>query len=519
MIVKDTVLLPSLRYIVQMLDAGTDAAHIVSDLKDLCEYGFTEGTSHVIKTLKEIYLWFDSYAEDREKAKGQLEDVILRGTGCGECLKCYDCLRMFWIQVYHRLYDETAFKKLEGMLCGENTYVFRTLPPEIYRHLDARMSAADYYWEHCGSMKKIKKFNNRLIVLKGMSSSTPAMLNSAFNTQNFHGGGLYINWKGFGIVIDPGYHFVEAMHNTGLTVMDVNAVIITHEHIDHNNDMRILEDLNQSLARFTKEKDREHKISWYLDEATYSLVEGLQRTESGFNQKTNQIFELDPNAGQAFKQSGNGGGHVCWEERSIPSEGLLLYEQNRVKIFLRIAGTEHEKSHNKYLQHTFSVKLVFTEADMVRSVYYTSDTRYQKSVGNLAKDSDIVIANISSVYEEDILKAKPKETHLGYWGCYRLLEDMCKKPPSFFLVSEFWNGKTDIRFDIVKFLKEEAVKLCEEMRANTKIIPAEIGMQIDLEKLQIQCMICKRFSDKVITVKPAEEYGEIRCICDKCYII
>ena len=96
---------------------------------------------------------------------------------------------------------------------------------------------------------------------------------------------------------------------------------------------------------------------------------------------------------------------------------------------------------------------------------------------------------------------------------------MCKKPPSFFLVSEFWNGKTDIRFDIVKFLKEEAVKLCEEMRANTKIIPAEIGMQIDLEKLQIQCMICKCFSDKVITVKPAEEYGEIRCICDKCYII
>ena len=83
----------------------------------------------------------------------------------------------------------------------------------------------------------------------------------------------------------------------------------------------------------------------------------------------------------------------------------MLYEQNRVKIFLRIAGTEHEKSHNKYLQHIFSVKLVFTEADMVRSVYYTSDTRYQKSVGNLAKDSDIVIANISSVYEEDILKA------------------------------------------------------------------------------------------------------------------
>ena len=517
MIVKDTVLLPGLRYIVQMLDTDTDVGHIVANLKDLCEYDFTAGSSSVFKTLREIYLWFESYAADSEKAKEQLEDIISREAECSECAYCYDCLRVFWIAVYHRFYDETAYKDLEETLSRENTYVLHALPMEIYRHLDAKMSAADYYWEHCSSMKRRKTFKNRLIVLKGMSSSTPAMLNSAFNTQNFHGGGLYINWEGFGMVIDPGYHFVEAMHNAGLTILDVDAVIITHEHIDHNNDIRIL-DLNQSLFRVTEKRGRQHKITWYLDEATCGLVEGLQRTESGFKQGTNKIFKLSPSEGKAFKQTSRDGG-ACWEERDIPSEGLVLYEQDSDKAVLRINNTEHERSNDKYLQHTFSVKLVLMKDSVIRRIYYTSDTRYNKTISNMAKDSEIVVANLSSVYENDILKEKLKETHLGYWGCYRLLEDMRDNPPAFFLVSEFWNGKTDIRFDIVKFLKEEVRNLYKKIGSNTKIIPAEIGMQIDLEKLQIQCMICKHFSDKVIIVKPAEEYGEIRCICDKCYFI
>lgn len=520
MIVKDTVLLPTLRYIVQMMDAGIDMPHIVSNLKDLCEYDFTTGNSSFFKTVREIYLWFGRYVEDYEKAREQLEDMISKETGCGECAQCYNCLRLFWIIVYHRLYDKMAYKDLEEILCKENTYVFRSLPLEISRHLDARISAADYYWEHCSSMKKRKKFKNRLIVLKGMSSSTPAMLNSAFNTQNFHGGGLYINWEGFGIVIDPGYHFVEALHNAGLTILDVDAVIITHEHIDHNNDIRILDDLNQSLSRFTEKKDREHKIIWYLDEASCGLVEGLQRTESGFRQKTNDIFKLKPNLDKVFKQSSSDDGRVYWEEQTIPlAEGLVLYEQDDIKIILQISNTEHEMRNDKYLRHTFSVKLVLTRENVVRRIYYTSDTKYNEIICNMAKDSEIVVANLSSVYEEDLLKIKGKETHLGYWGCYRILENMSDNPPAFFLVSEFWNGKTDIRFDVVKFLKEEAGKLCEKMRTNTKIIPAEIGMQIDLEKLKIQCMVCKRFSNKVITVKPTEEYGEIRCICDKCYFI
>ena len=83
-------------------------------------------------------------------------------------------------------------------------------------------------------------------MLKGMSSSTPAMLNNIFDTNDYVGGGFYLNWNGYGVAIDPGYSFVHNLHHYGLSVLDVQAVIITHEHIDHNNDMRLLDDLGKN---------------------------------------------------------------------------------------------------------------------------------------------------------------------------------------------------------------------------------------------------------------------------------
>ena len=92
---------------------------------------------------------------------------------------------------------------------GDKYYVFSRFPDNLYRQLDARTKAGEYYWEQCKRFGKFKTVDNKLIVLKGMSSSTPAILNGAFGTQSYHGGGLYLNWFGFGIAIDPGYHFIE----------------------------------------------------------------------------------------------------------------------------------------------------------------------------------------------------------------------------------------------------------------------------------------------------------------------
>ena len=48
------------------------------------------------------------------------------------------------------------------------------------------------------------------------------------------------------------------------------------------------------------------------------------------------------------------------------------------------------------------------------SIGYTSDTHYEESVAENLKGSNIIIANISGVYEDDIKKINYKNRHLGY---------------------------------------------------------------------------------------------------------
>lgn len=163
---------------------------------------------------------------------------------------------MFLIELYEKFYSDSKFEDLKAGIKNNNYYVFERLPENIYRHLDAKTKVGEYYWEHCKNLRRTESFLNKFVVLKGMSSSTPAILNGAFNTQAYHGGGLYFNWSGFGIAIDPGYHFVENMHNAGLSILDIDAVVITHEHIDHTNDIRILDDLNYSLTDYLRDEKK-----------------------------------------------------------------------------------------------------------------------------------------------------------------------------------------------------------------------------------------------------------------------
>lgn len=74
------------------------------------------------------------------------------------------------------------------------------------------------------------------------------------------GGGIYIKWRGTGLVIDPGINFMENMHMSGLGINDIDAVIVTHNHIDHNGDLITIDDL---AFQFNK-----CGISLYMDKQT-----------------------------------------------------------------------------------------------------------------------------------------------------------------------------------------------------------------------------------------------------------
>lgn len=507
MIIRDTVLIPALQYVLKNIEEESMESartHIEAfrSIQIPCD---EDENNTVSKALDEILEWMSLYAEDSDSARNSLDEKLNREKGCDSCLVCRDCFKVFWIEVYNYFYSDSKYEKRLTEIRKGNLYDFHALPESLRRHIDTKTSASDYYWERCKALKKIKSFQNRLVMLKGLSSSTPAVMNGAFNTDTYTGGGIYLNWDGFGIVIDPGYHFIEAMHNSGLSVLDVDAVVITHEHIDHSNDMRVLDDLNYSLHRYGKEH---HCISWYLDGITYRIAQQFRITGSGFAKETSQLYCIDPEKQTAVDEN--------MTEMNI-SEGIpLLYKPGNAEIVLRVVPTLHEKKNNDYLRHTFGCSFLLVKDLLQRKLFYTSDTAYGKEIGGLSEGADLVIANISSVYEEDLLRANAKKTHLGYMGCFNLLEAMKENPPSLFLLSEFWNAKSDIRFDISKYLSEE-IKKNFLSDSKLRIVPTEVGMQVDLKTLRVQCSCCHNFTGEFIVAKPTQEYEKIKYICKECY--
>lgn len=174
---------------------------------------------------------------------------------CKLCVSCNECAKSF--------YDVLQGKREE-----------RPLPFELEDYLASR-SQLYYYLSSYKTVRSYRRIDNTLICLKGFSSTTPAIYSATFE-NTCTGGGIYFNVEGFGIVIDPGIGFVDSMHKQGIFIEDINAVIVTHNHLDHNADIRtisaLLHDINRyydSQVKFYKRffrgiNNKEHTVDWWL---------------------------------------------------------------------------------------------------------------------------------------------------------------------------------------------------------------------------------------------------------------
>lgn len=505
---NETVLTPIYRYVFNILEKnGKDSIDksirelevFYNHWKDKMEtVGLENDDYSVLKKCMDVLNAYKSLG-DKAEEKWVAYKTEIEKVSCSNCYPCLHCKRYFWEELGEFLFNIRNEEK------QRKKYIpLKMLPDKIARNLEPSVGTSELYRARAG--KKSDEFWDKLIVLKGMSSSTPTMLNSIFDTDEFDGGGFFFNFHGYGVAIDPGYHFMRNLHHYGLSVLDIDAVIITHEHIDHNNDMRLLDDVHYSVYRYGKANAKGHQIKWYMDSVSYKLATILQESNSGFNEKANLLYCVNPEDGKDTAHDGTG-------DFSIQKEFKLTND-----IKLEIFPTQHiVDDKGGYSKHTFGCRFVLEAEGKKTTVVYTSDTRYFQKLVSEVNDADILIANISGIYEDDYMKVKEKSTHLGYYGCYYLLRkcfEEYKKYPRFMLLSEFWSGKSDIRYDVSSQLSSE---LKEVNISEIYVLPAERGMTLDLDKQKIQCSQCGGYSDRIIVKKPSGLYEKINVVCDSCY--
>lgn len=421
---------------------------------------------------------------------------------CGLCISCIGCEEEYWQEV-------------RRLLGNDNKPSEYNLPKEIDELLVQKEKPEEIYVKNYLLTRQTHEYLNKLVMLKGFSSSTPFLLNHSLNTNYYSGGGFYFNWYGVGIAIDPGYHFVQNLHQNGLNVLDINVVVITHEHIDHNSDMRLLDDLHYNASKVFRDdrwlwdesgwgisqvKDPRHTIHWYMDDVTYEMADLLRKKGSGFSSECNELHcvKIKPDGKAVFK----------------------LSERIRLDVF----RTKHEQIKDKkdvFWPHTFGCAFTCMQKDgTIRKIGYTSDTSFHTDiVSNMCevlKDCDILIENISGIYKEDILLETLKERHLGYYGCYKLIEELharSKNKLRYVLLSEFSNLVNDIRFDIAKYMQDN---IHQNIDSYIQVYPAEIGMVVDLDYLSVRCSECYEYTGQPMVVRQEDENMPLRYCCGNC---
>lgn len=505
---KSSVLFPYYSYISMFIEGWKlknknekteSSKDIVESLDNLIQYLENQTSKKIYDQLYTIKNAFNESVINNPHVQFEhIQNSYFQSENCNLCAVCKNCSKKFLSLCALEMFDaksEFVIKNIKSefsnsiktlSLSDKNS--FKLIDSNIFSLInDNRETILKQYISRIDKVKSLSKAENYLLILKGMSSSSPWLYNSTTN-KHFSGGGFYIKWNDKGIVIDPGYNFVDNLHNYDLTIQDVDYVIITHNHIDHNHDVRIIDDLNKNIW-----KEKRHTIHWYLDSNSYNFSKVFLEDFSSTNNEPCNIIEYKndtPNAIYFYLD-------FC-ELKFFPTEHIMIDEHS-------------------YSTDSYGVKIKFHSNDkkVHTTLSYTSDTHYNDNLVKYIDNSDIIIANISGIYETDIKQIEFKKRHLGYWGCVKILE-MLKTKPCLFLLSEFWSGINDIRFPIAKYMQNEISKQFPEEKF--KVIPADIGLSISLDSKKIKCSYCNKYADSVKIAKPKNDFDNLQYICNDCLI-
>lgn len=349
-----------------------------------------------------------------------------------------------------------------------------------------------------------------LTVLRRWQSFTPALSTGA--ADDSRGGGYFVyrtdgdGHVAQGLVVDPGFDFVENFLAQGFSIRDIDAVIMTHAHVDHTADFLRLVTL---VVEYNKNRDKEPEKK-LLALMSPGCFERFERAISGSWEYFSDVIVMD--TGQAIDKG---------RPRSEWSDYLLQLTHFRVSARFAL--------HNDTTSHD-SVGLVVSGIDESKKarplVAFTGDTMWWSSIGDQYADVPTVCANLGGIVPygkryggqtvkipghllqvTGVKEVVEEENHL-YWPGFSMLTEKLNHQTRLVVVTELGEElKGGLRTDMVRQLKGEPM-----------FLPEDIGLTVKLsEAPEVLCCACGRTVDSQDT--EFRSYGRdesIYYVCRAC---
>lgn len=320
--------------------------------------------------------------------------------------------------------------------------------------------------------KSIKPdFFSFLSILRRWNSYTPILPQKKSHTK---GGGYFIHHAGTGIVIDPGYNFIENFLNEGFKLDDIDVVIITHAHNDHTVE---LESIMSLLFKRNKGKDEKDikQIDIYLNLGTFK--------------KYAAFFDLSRDK------------YPNYIKNIILMDSYNQYNIPKDKFDSDLSVITNVTQHHEMITSKYALGFIIRCGD--KYIKFTGDTGWNDDIelknmefyqSKNIPQIDILIPHIGSVekceFDFDFTKSFSENRlnhvfytdHLGILGCICMIK---KYQPNIVIVSEFGEELKDIRPDIVKALSTATKTECKT---------GDIGLHININDNKIFCSKSGKFS-------------------------
>ncbi len=308
---------------------------------------------------------------------------------------------------------------------------------------------------------------NFLMVLRRWNSYTPAMV---VHDSYSKGGGYFLAWNRAGIVIDPGFNFIENFYRNGFGIKDIDSIVITHAHIDHCVELESLLTLLYEYNDRQEKKKKEKNEVWVWKKVNLFLNIGSFKKfcdwiTSCHKKVINKINMLE--AGM---------------EKPMPVENSA-----RIKSTPAI--------HDEIWDDQYCVGLIFklfesdTDTTNVINIGITSDTRWAYEIQENYRDCSLLILHLGGIKSREIFsdfsvideKNRLYKNHLGAIGTSLMLHNLKRFKEAklkLAVISEFGEELKGLGKEIVDLIHSTVMKHIPDGKLDCII--GEIGTKIML---------------------------------------